>query len=524
MAVFFRKSSTPARPHPAEPQPDERIYGRNYHGPRPWVIGAVVLFAALVLVYLAFVKTIPFVGKGYELHATFQNATTLSTNAAVRIAGVNVGKVTGVESKGTAAEVTFTVDDEGQPIHDDATIQIRPRLFLEGNFFLDLKPGSPSAPELDSGSDIPITQTSTAVQLDQVLTALNSNNRTDLQRLLEGYGTALTYQPTAADDADQDPDVQGETAAQSLHDAFRYGVRASRDTAIVNEAFLGTEPHDLSKLIAAQQRVFATLLTRESDLKDLITNFNTTTGALASESANVSDSVNQLAPTLENGEVSLRHLSDALPPLRNFADAAIPGVRELPGTIRAGEPWLQQTKRLLTSQELGGLAAELEAGAPSLAKTTHASLDLFPQLTLASRCVAQILVPTGDIVIDDDGGAYDFTTGMPNFNELFYGTVNLAGESQQFDGNGPMVRFQSGGGPTLVQGDYSTASNPADGPIVYGNNIAPPLGTRPTFPNKIPPFRPDVRCPQNPIPNINGTGGTGLPGDVGPPMPSEVTP
>src|SRR5262245_52121658 len=100
MAVFFRKSSTPARPHPLEPQPDERIYGRNYHGPRPWVIGAAVLFVVLVLSYLAFVKTIPFVGKGYELHATFQNATTLSTNAAVRIAGVNVGKVTSVDAKG----------------------------------------------------------------------------------------------------------------------------------------------------------------------------------------------------------------------------------------------------------------------------------------------------------------------------------------------------------------------------------------------------------------------------------------
>ena len=61
----------------------------------------------------------------------------------MRIAGVNVGKVTGVEADGDAAEVTFTVDDEGQPIHSDAEVEIRPRLFLEGNFFLDLRPGQP---------------------------------------------------------------------------------------------------------------------------------------------------------------------------------------------------------------------------------------------------------------------------------------------------------------------------------------------------------------------------------------------
>ena len=55
------------------------------------------------------------------------------------------------------------------------------------------------------------------MQFDQVLTALQSDTREDLKRLLEGYGTALTYKPTAADDAGQDPDVKGKTAAQALN-------------------------------------------------------------------------------------------------------------------------------------------------------------------------------------------------------------------------------------------------------------------------------------------------------------------
>ncbi len=521
MALFLRDRGAAARPHPLEPQPDERIYGRHYRGPRPWVIGAIVAVIVAVLTYLAFFKEIPFVGKGYELHATFENVATLRSDAPVRIAGVDVGEVTGIESKGTAAEVAFTVDDEGRPIHEDATIKIRPRLFLEGNFFLDLRPGSPSAPELDSGAEISMTQTSTAVQLDEILAALDSDSRENLQELLEGYGEALTHEPTAAEDADQDPDVRGETAAESLNDAFRYGVRSTRDTAIVNEAFLGTQPHDLSKLIAAQGDVFAELLTVEGDLRDLITNFNTTTGALAAESENLSETIRILAPTLENGEPALRHLSDALPPLRALALEAVPGVRELPGTIEAGLPWLRQTKRLLTDRELGGLARQLENAAPSLAQTTQTALSLFPELTRASRCVSQVLVPAGDIVIDAAGGAaYPFSTGQPNFNELFYGAVNLAGESQNFDGNGAFVRFQSGGGDQLVR-----APNPGSplGPV-FGKAIAPPLGTRPTFPgrNAIPPFRQDVPCFENQIPNVNGTGAAGLPGDVGPAMPRVV--
>ena len=132
----------------------------------------------------------------------------------MRIAGVNVGKVIDVTPRGDAAEVTFTVADDGRPIHDDAEIDIRPRLFLEGNFFLDLKPGSPSAPELPSDGEIPATQTATAVQLDEVLTALQADSRQSLRELLKGFGTALTYEPTAADDRGHDPAVAGETGGE----------------------------------------------------------------------------------------------------------------------------------------------------------------------------------------------------------------------------------------------------------------------------------------------------------------------
>ncbi len=45
-----------------------------------------------------------------------------------------------------AALVTMSLNKNGLPIHKDATLKIRPKLFLEGNFFVQLSPGSPSAP------------------------------------------------------------------------------------------------------------------------------------------------------------------------------------------------------------------------------------------------------------------------------------------------------------------------------------------------------------------------------------------
>ena len=44
----------------------------------------------------------------------------------------------------TAAVVTMAIQPNGLPIHADATVDIRPRLFLEGNFYVDLHPGTPS--------------------------------------------------------------------------------------------------------------------------------------------------------------------------------------------------------------------------------------------------------------------------------------------------------------------------------------------------------------------------------------------
>jgi phospholipid/cholesterol/gamma-HCH transport system substrate-binding protein len=513
MSLLRRKPRGPVKRDPTQPVPDERIFGRHYRGPNPWVIGLGVVIAFVIVFYLSFTKSIPFTSPGYELNATFESAGTIKPSSPVRIAGVNVGEVTSIERQGQMARVTFTVDDKGLPIHEDATITIRPRLFLEGNLFLDLQPGSPSAPDLASGATIPVTQTARAVQLGEVLTSLQKDSRRSLQRALEGYGKALNSEPTSAEDATQDPSVRGLTGAEGVNQAFRYGGKAGRTSAIVNQALLGERPHDLSNLVRAQRDTFTKLASTEGALSDLITNFNTTAGALASESASLSASVRELAPTVEQARPSLLHLSQALPSVRALARASLPGIQQLPATIRAGSPWLVQTRRLLRGDELGGDAKLLASSAPTLARVAQSSLSLFPQLGLTGRCVSHNLVPAGNAVVDDAGGAYPFSTGQPNYREFLYGAVNLAGESQGFDGNGPYVRFQAGGGPELVHMPNRTGL--AGDASLWAYNISTPLGTRPRLPaGGKPPFRMDVPCHTQQVPDLNGPAGA-----VGPPTP-----
>jgi phospholipid/cholesterol/gamma-HCH transport system substrate-binding protein len=459
-----------------------------------WGVLAIVVIA--VLTYFGFAKNNPFTHP-FELKGMFSNTSSLQLNSPVRMAGVEIGKVKKVEAASedaTVSEVTMEIKDSALPIHADAELKIRPRIFLEGNFFVDVKPGTPDARTLDDGDVIPMTNTSAPVQLDQVLGTLQSDARTDLQTVLQAYGDAIGGEPEPGEDADQDKDVKGETAGKALNDTLEYSPDALRGTAIVNDAALGTEMHDLSKLIKGQQKVSTALVSREEQLKDLITNFNTTMAATASEAGNLSETIERLPRVLEAANPAFDNLNAAFPPLRAFSREILPGVRETPATIAASFPWIRQTRKLVSKPELQGLVRDLQPAVDDLARTTDATVQLLPQVDLVNRCALEILLPTGDEVIQD--GA--LTTGIPNYKEFFQTLTGLSGESQNFDGNGQYTRFQPGGGDQTV----STGNVPGVGQF-FANAVNAPLGTRPAFPGKRPPYRRDLACHRNQRPNLD---------------------
>jgi ABC-type transporter Mla subunit MlaD len=470
---------------------------------RPSNVTIAVIFLLIVTVgpYLAFTKHIPFTSYGYEVHATFANGVNISKNSPVRIAGVEVGKVIGAERDGNATKVNFTVEGPGRPIHEDAFAQIRPRIFLEGNFFIELDPGSPSSPEMDSGDTIPISHTSTAVQLDEILTALQSPVRADLGNLLEGFGTALNATPAAAEDATQLPEVQGKSGGEALNGVLKYGGDAGRYGAQVTNAFLGTSPHDLSRLIAGTARTFGALSQREGELQELIVNFEVFTGALADQSENLEGTIRQFAPTLKTAKTSLVNLNKALPPLRAWAIEFEPAVAEFPDLISAAEPWLEQARPLVSGKEAGGIARLLAEATPGLAGAAQEGKAVaLPQLNRLSLCGSKVLIPTGNQTI---GG--QFSTGGPNYREFFYTLTDFAGQSQNFDGNGPYLRIQPGGGDVLV-GESNPDGNLSTDKTAWGFTSTPPLGVQPQLQGR-PPKKPGARCDKQPVPDVNSAAG-----------------
>jgi phospholipid/cholesterol/gamma-HCH transport system substrate-binding protein len=473
---------------------------RELNRTNPVRFAVVFLVIVIVAVYFGFTKHIPF-KHGFRLNAQFASAINIKPKSPVRIAGVNVGKVTGIQRQGSTGLVKMEIEPRGLPLHSDATVKIRPRIFLEGNWFVELQPGSPSAKAISSGATLPSTQSSDPVQLDQVLDALNTDTRKNLQDFLIGYGDGLTRKPSKADDAEQDPEVRGVNAAQALNKAYARGTAAERGAAVINQAIGGTEPHDLSKLVLSIGKVTAALNVHEQQLGELIGNFNTFFRSFANRSSSLRAAIAVLPSSLRNIDDGLREVDLAFPATKRFATDILPGVKNTPQTVTATLPWIEQVEASLAPNELGGVAKGLEAATPQLAAVTAEQIPFQKQTELFNKCLTNVLYPAGNTKLQD-GAA---TSGVEDYKEFWYGLTGLSGIGQSFDGNGTMTHFLLGsGGPTVRSQPASVQGSSTTGLKLLAHASLQPQGTHPAFPKTEPEYKPLVPCYTQAVPEFNG--------------------
>jgi phospholipid/cholesterol/gamma-HCH transport system substrate-binding protein len=457
----------------------ERIHGR---GMERFRAGLLALIVIAIATYFAFSKELPF-RSPYELNAVFQSAVNVKERQPVRIAGVDVGQVVAVEhpEPGTSrAIVRMEIEDDGLPIHRDAQIKIRPRLFLEGNWFLELEPGTPSAGHFESGDTIPIQQTDIPVQLGQVLSALQADTRKNLQTLLREYAAALE-----------------DEGADGYRRSIPWWEDAYRGSAIVQEATLGLREHDLSEYIDSAGRVARGLDRHPERLKSLITDFNTAAGAFAREAGSLEAAIAELPRTLRAAQPALGELNDSLPSLRRFARDLRPSVRESSETIDVSLPFLHQARRLVSRAELRGLAAELRPTVPPLVRLTRRTPAVLEELRASAGCENSVLHPWSNDTVPDP----NFPAVGPVFQEAPKPLPGLSGESRSSDANAQYVHvLVSAGDRTVSLGDRR-----------YAQVLFPILGTNPPKPSTIPPLRPDVPCETQEPPDLRTRVGPGEP-------------
>jgi phospholipid/cholesterol/gamma-HCH transport system substrate-binding protein len=452
------------------------------------LIGIVLIAVFSYAAYTKFAN--PFAHK-YTIHATFSNANGLQPGSLVRIAGVNVGTVSSVsqepgcksasttQSACQAADVTMNITNEGLPIHDDATFAIRPRIFLEGNFFVDVSPGTPQAPVAPDNHTFPIQQGVEPVQFDQVLTGLQGNTRQNLQTLLQQYGKAVK---------------QG---GPSFNKSIQYWLPAYEYSSIVAHDALGIQPHDLSNYIAAQGQVSGAFDTHPQNLENLITDFNTTANAFARENTSLEQTVAELPKTLSAAIPAFNALNAAFPPLRAFARAMVPGVKSTGPMVDASLPFVTQLNDLVQPSELRGLTADLRPTVPALAKLTKDTIPLMRnEVRPTASCVVNIIYPWSQLTVPDD--TFNASNGFPP-RKVYVEAVDylpgLAGESRNFDANGPYIRILGTGGTFT----YSLQ------PGLFGQALTKLDAVQPQVPpgGKRPPYEENVPCEsQKPITNL----------------------
>jgi virulence factor Mce-like protein len=462
-------------------------------GIRPVKAGLIFLVLTLIATYFAFSKANPF-SDPYELNAIFNNANELKERSPVRIAGVEVGKVKSIEPIGdNKAKVRMEIDEDGLPIKENAQIKVRQRIFLEGNYFVDLQPGSPDSPERESGSTIPPAQTAAPVQFGQLLTALQSDTREDLKTFLKEYAKG----------------VEGK-GSRGFNMAVKYWEDAYRNTAMSTRATLGQEPGDLGRVLKGQGEVFGALSRDEESLKLLVTSLNRLAGAFAREEANLQATIPALRDVLKVGRPALASLNTAFPSLRAFAREALPAARSSSATLDVQIPFITQARRLVSRAELRGLVADLRPTVPDLARLNRNQTESLEQTRALASCQNRVLVPFSNTPIPDPD--FPDSDGEPFAEEGPRGLVGLAGESRTHDANSPIIRVLAGGG-----GSTLTATNEA-GDRLFAQTDLPIEGVRPIKPAKRPVFRPNVPCETQEPPDMNAASGPG--GDTVVPTPT----
>ena len=487
-----------------------------------WAIGLVLVIILAIAAYFAFAKQLPW-HHAYTVKAVFGSAQNIRPDSQVRIAGVNVGKVTDIEhlssadsqeleastgggTNGTAgggstgqdaAVVTMELNDSARPIHTDATFKLRPRLFLEGNYFVDMQPGSPNTPEVDDGHVFPVNQTAYSVQLDQVLTTLQGDVRADLQTLLDQLGNAFVKYG----------------GAEGFRQAFAGSGPAFKYTSQVSESLLGTQPGDLQGVIHGLDRVIRGLGRNETTLQDLVRNFRIVTGSFAAQDVALSRAIQVLPQVLDAARPAFANLNASFPAVRAFAREALPGVRSTAPTIDAATPFIAQVRALVSERELRGLVADLGPTIPRLADLANTTVGFLDQARALASCFNEVVIPWSEDTVDPLDPNYPLDPTGRVFEETAYGLAGIAGESRSGDANGEYIRVLGAGGANtaIIPNAVPNASGTGLQDLI-GTTLYPILGAMPNIRDSVKtPFKPGVACETQEPPNLQGGGASGNP-------------
>jgi phospholipid/cholesterol/gamma-HCH transport system substrate-binding protein len=247
----------------------------------------------------------------YKLKAEFSTAqaVTPGQGQTVRVSGVRIGDISKVDLSEGRAIVTMDVDPQYKGIvHTDATALLRPKTGLK-DMFVELNPGTKSAPVAKAGYTIPVRNTLPDINPDEVYSALDGDTRDYLRLLISGAGEGLHKR------------------GYDLQEVFRRFEPTHKDLALVNK-YVALRHRNLRRLIHQLNVLNGALAQKGDDLAELVSTSSTVFRALASQDQNITRAVGDLPGTL-------RQTTQTFGKVKTLADVLGPAVTKLRPTVKA---------------------------------------------------------------------------------------------------------------------------------------------------------------------------------------------
>lgn len=462
----------------------------------PLIVSGLMIVAVVFVIYYAFNQSLPFVSR-YTLYAVVNNSVNVRSDSPVRIAGIDVGSVVGTSPDGQMTKIQFTMDDNGLPIHTDATVTIRDRLFLEGGYYLQLDPGTPNAPLAHEGFTIEPQNTSTPVQFYKLLSTFDQSARTSLENTLNTLNEGFSAGP-------------GVTIAQSgaggLKAAIPQLTPTLKDIAWISQGLTGTHAGDVRRLLSSAAAVTSTLNSDSGQLASLVRGLDRTSTALAASDGALAQSVAGVDQTLQVAPGALTAIDRSLPPLTTLARTLTPSLRVAPPLVTQVTTAATQVDQVVKPSRRGPLITALRTTLVTFPRILSQLGSVFPVTKAVTDCLSRNLVPLFNSTVQD--GAH--TTG-PVWKDFIHFLPSVAGATGGFDGDGHYTRVLLGAGDNSLAGGLLTTLTSAIGSATKLVGISPGggqiEGASPHWIGALTPsvFRPDVPCTTQAVPALTQT-------------------
>jgi virulence factor Mce-like protein len=320
---------------------------------------ALSCFGLALFLWIAFGGPLPLKPEGYRFTVPFTEATQLAAESDVRISGVSVGKVKSIQlsNKGDYADAVIELDSQYAPIPENTRATLRSKTLL-GETYVELSPGSKSAPSLPEGGSLPPAQVASSVQLDEVFRTFGKQTRQNFKAWMQGSAAALKG--------------RGADFGQALAELEPFSESANRALRI-----LDTQQHAVSSLVRSGGDVFQALSERQGQLRGLIQNSDRVFTTTAQRNQDLADAF-RILPTFQ------RETRLTLQRLNTFAIDADPLVQQLRPSVKQLSPTLEAAGRAAPDlqrffQGLRGTIAASHKGFPALRRLLDN--DLTPLLS-----------------------------------------------------------------------------------------------------------------------------------------------